>query len=1143
LSLTEDFVSQVCDAFRKAVERASGVTLEGREREFRRALAQYLFDELLGWEEHSKVGEIYDIACFDDEDFPIIIVETKWRVELTPEIKEKLRKRIEELGSVKYGVFASEREFVVYAYREYKLKDIAKVNVAVAVGVAKGEYGLSDVEMKNLQRLEMLKRERLVWLEDPDYFERTYKEISVVKADGVELLTVNLKGIVKDLTTVLMNFFNSYWKRTDYSGKFLQNAFNDWLKLSIKDEEFKKGDEEQKQKTIELFCRETAYVLVGRILFVRICEDKEILKPSLSGRELADFLKFYEKRRRENVYLRAFEESREEIKKYYSHLHELGFFDWWWVSPDKRGLLTYDDTKTQDSLEEDLNDQVKKCLRKLNRFDFTQVDRDILGDVYQGYLPSDERKRLGEFYTPKEVIEYILDAVGYKPENEIRGNKILDPACGSGSFLVESMQRLIERYRRIGFNLKDPDYAKQIIEGCISSIYGLDIHPFACFIAEMNLLFQLVDLYDVVRQKDRLYELPRLNIYRVDSLAPKGEYLELTEFLDNSRRVLFIEETKSADKVKSIEFDFVVGNPPYVRIQRMVGLVYKYKQNYETAYANFDLYVLFIEKGIKWLKTNGKLGFICSNQFMGRTYGEKLRSFILRNCLIDHILDFGDSGVFKEVTNYPCILIVRKSTQGGLFSYVRVFEPKIDLLKDIRKNLHLQVYRNASYDLFMVDQGGLTEDIWKLSPSKEEKIMEDINKHCTHLLGQISKILLGLQTGKDKLFIVYEMKDINNELVEIAPSGYPNATFVVERELLKPVLRGKNVRRWEIEWDGSYVIYPHKRKNDVIIPISEEEMQTKFLHTFDFLKKHKQGLETRIWYRKTPLQLHGSWYALMYYTTSKHFQKPKILTPALTNRNNFSLDCEGKYYFVMGTAGVYGILPEDVDAYFLLGLLNSKICEYYLKHIAPIKAGGYFQYSVRYLEKFPIRIPQTEEEMEIAKEISHHTKEIVRLNQIKKENQERIKNFPASYLNNSWVFGQLANMVKAQNLLQPAYSISEKHLRTDYKQRDLDGRETFRIILATNEFLDFPSEEVASYVLEVLKTMKNVTKRELLELKIPPNEHRRNLMIQYRKDNEQIVECQKVVQNLEKQIDELVYKLYDISYAERRIIEEYLTKF
>ena len=176
MSSKENFISYVCSAFQKAVESASGVTLEGREREFRHVLARRLFDETLGWEGHSKIGEIYDITCFDDEDFPIIVIETKWGFKPTREIKEKLRKRIEELGSVKYGVFASERDFIMYEYADYELKEITEINVAEATGVARGDYGLPEKGKIRILKLEMLKIERLVWIEDPNYFEKHIKK-------------------------------------------------------------------------------------------------------------------------------------------------------------------------------------------------------------------------------------------------------------------------------------------------------------------------------------------------------------------------------------------------------------------------------------------------------------------------------------------------------------------------------------------------------------------------------------------------------------------------------------------------------------------------------------------------------------------------------------------------------------------------------------------------------------------------------------------------------------------------------------------------------------------------------------------------------------------------------------------------------
>lgn len=1110
MSLSEDFVSNVCNAFKKAFEQASGVpSKEGVEREFRRALARHLFDELLGWEGHSKIGEIIDIAFFDDENFPIIIVETKWGVELTPEIKEKLRKRIEELGSVKYGVLANERDFVVYSYRDYKLKDVAKVNVAAAVGVAKGKYGLSDVEMKNLQRLEALKRERLVWLEDPDYFERTYKEVSVAKAEGVKLLTENLKDIVKDLTATFMNFFDSYWKRAEYSGKYLKTAFSDWLKMSMKDKEFKKGSEEQKQKIVEVFCRETAYVLIGRILFIRICEDKGILEPSLSGKRFAEFLKFFEKRG--NVYLRAFYDSREEIKKYYSHFHELGFFDWWWISPDKIGFLTHEDREIQGHLEADLDYQIKGCLRRLNRFDFTEVDRDILGDVYQGYLPADERKRLGEFYTPKEVIEYILDAVGYKPDNELRGKKILDPSCGSGSFLVEATQRLMERYRRAGFNFNDPYNAKQIIEGCIDSIYGLDIHPFASFIAEMNLLFQLMDLYNTLRQHDRYYELPRLHIYRTDSLAP-SETIELTGFLDNSRRKMLVEETKGADKIKGIKFDYLVGNPPYVRIEKIPEEKRDYyKQKYQSAKGRFDLYMLFIERGLEWLEKNGKLAFIASNRFMKTDTGMKLRELITQSYKIEQIVDFGDISLFEAATNYPCIFVLQKEkTTDNKIWYVHIRKPEENMMTRL-KNSFAQEISDEYIQANLVEQKLLTEDVWRPLSVQINSLFKKLGTVSDVRLKDIAVWNLnGIFTGLNSVFIL--KKEIVNK-------------YQIEPEVAKPLLVGEDVRKWKISWSGNYILYTKD------IDLEKQK------NTYRYLKEHQEKLSKRVSIKGTGIK----WYELSRPRDPHAFECRKIVTPRIATGNNFALDEDGEFYCGDTT---YVIVPNDsVDIFYLLGLLNSKVLDFYLKQVSPFFMDRYFVYNASYTERFPIKLPKTLEERKKSEQIIQSVDQILRLNKQLKSIEQRIKLFPNSYFNHDWNFDKLINVVKAQALSYSAYTISEKSLRTDYKQRDLDGSETFRIILANNEFIDFYSEEIASYVFEILKNMSRITKRELLELQIPQQPHLKTLLNQYRKDKEQIVKNEKAVEELEKQIDDLVYKLYDITYAERRVIEDYMKKF
>ena len=1145
VSSSENFIFQACEAFRKAVERASGVTLEGREREFRRVLARYLFDELLGWEERSKVGEIYDIACFDDENFPLIIVETKWGVELTHEIKEKLRRRIEELGSVRYGVFASEREFIVYIYEDYELREITKVNVAEAVGVARREFGLSKVAKMRTLKLELLKRERLVWIEDPEYFEKTYKEVSLAKEEGVKLLTENLKDIVGDVTTVLTNVFNSYLKRKDhYSGRFLGNTFNDWLKISMKAEEFKRDDETKKGNLIEVFCRETAYVLLGRVLFTRMCEDKDIIETMISGKGIAEALKYYGKRGIENAYLRLSNESRKEIKKYYSHLHELGFFDWWVIEEVKKGTLIYDDRKIQDNLEKDLDYSIKKALRRLNRFDFTQVNRDILGDVYQGYLPTEERKLLGEFYTPTEVVEYILDAVGYKAENEIRGKKILDPACGSGSFLVEATQRLIKRYRRIGFNLENPDDAKQIIDGCINYIYGLDIHPFACFIAEMNLLFQLVDLYDVVKKKDKYFELPRLNVYRTDSLTLPGKPIELTEFFDNSRRKVLIEETKGADKVKGIKFDYVVGNPPYVRQESISNKELLEKVYSEVFDGRADYCVYFITKGVTWLKEKGKFGYIVSGKFTKSRYGRYLRAYLLGKTRILQLVDLRGSKVFREATNDPIILILQKEKKAyGTFNVAQLIadmggetneERTKRMIAHIRRYVGKE-HRDDYIWCFKSSQTELAKGIrkemakrrnpmtskewcieWVLLPSEYLSLIKKI-KQDTKLLEEICDVYYGIRPGLNEAFVVDE-----DTITE----------FGLERELLKPLLRGKDLQRYRINYRGLHIVY-------TVADTNLEEYPNIKAHLSSF----RQQLEKRKQY--TQRKKRGEairWYEVEQPVSPYIFRSKKILVPDISERNNFVYDDE-KYY-CLDTCFI--IVPKTEYAKYLvclLGLLNSTTLEFYFKQIAAYLGKKGYRYKKQYLDRLPFKLPQTGWEKRIADQITKNVNRILQIKEQSNLSEDRLGTFPYSYFENGWSFNKLKDIAKV-HLSKSSYKISKETLRT-YSFRELEHpfKEVFRIILTTEEHIDFYSEEVASYVLEVLRNSNSVTKRQLLELKIPFREHLKNLMDQHRRDKEQIIKNEKATEDLEKQINDLVYKLYDISYDQRRIIEDYLKKF
>jgi len=285
------------------------------------------------------------------------------------------------------------------------------------------------------------------------------------------------------------------------------------------------------------------------------------------------------------------------------------------------------------------------------------------------------------------------------------------------------------------------------------------------------------------------------------------------------------------------------------------------------------------------------------------------------------------------------------------------------------------------------------------------------------------------------------------------------------------------------------------------------------------------------------------WFELEKPREPKLFERKKIITPDISTRNNFTYD--EKEYYPLNTCYIISLKEEKAREYgdkeercylnFLLGMLNSKVLEFYFKQISTFVQGRYYRYIKEYLEQIPIK-EVTDENKYLAEETISKVEKILKLC------EEKIGKFPDSYFKSDWNFRKLSVEIKSKIISKSSYAISERLLKTHWL-KDLDGKEIFRISLTPSDYIDLGSEEVASYVFEVIRTMHRVTKRELLELKIPQQQHLRKVLDQYGKDKEQIAKNEKAVKELEKQIDDLVYKLYDITYKERKIIEEYLAKF
>jgi len=717
--MSPDFVQDVIDAFSKIKEE---IDEKRGELDFRHSFADYILKNVLKWgrkkgEGHFEIREREDIRLFDDQRRCVAIIETKNpKISLKDEHQAELKEHLDDYkGMAQYGALTNGHEFRLFEYTsEGELNEL--ISIDIDAFIQKGEF-LSKAERRKVHLLRRLKKDRFVGVANSEYFRTTAQKVKVEDPRNFDLFIEDLKTSLNDLAEIIERFFRFYWEASPdhYGGKFLrEDAFPRWKGALV-------GKEEELR---EKFCRETAYVVLNRVLFTRILEDKGIVSRMISGKEFAQSLTMFGAGAYEAVLKQAYKN----VEKFYEHFYEFGIFDWWRLPEEKRGMPTEEEQRVQKEIEDEFNAVVvRDILKRLNQFDFRKVGRDILGDVYQEYLPPAERKRLGEFYTPVEVVRYILDAAGYTPENRIEDKLLLDPACGSGTFLVEAAKRLAERYAEKLRNPLLPDNAKVIIEGIVNNIHGLDINPFACHIAEMNLLFNIIDYLHAVHSRYRDYRLPRFNICCTDSLVPpEMETAPITEYITNGRIRSYMEETKRAMGIKKKQFDFVVGNPPYVRVQTLSKEAKeKYNKVYSTIKGNYDIYIPFLERGLTWLVENGKLGYIHPNQFMVADYGEYIRKFISTKYKIHQLLNFADTRIFADATNYPCISIIENACpNGNKIKCVRVIKPIDDLLNDIRRHVDKAHYASESYVLFGYPQEDLGSETWKLMPPAEDKVFK-----------------------------------------------------------------------------------------------------------------------------------------------------------------------------------------------------------------------------------------------------------------------------------------------------------------------------------------------------------------------------------------------------------------------------------
>ena len=392
-------------------------------------------------------------------------------------------------------------------------------------------------------------------------------------------------------------------------------------------------------------------------------------------------------------------------------------------------------------------------------------------------------------------------------------------------------------------------------------------------------------------------------------------------------------------------FDVVIGNPPYVRQEKIKELKPIFKNQYDSYSGVADLYVYFYERGLQLLKTGGILTYISSNKYFRSGYGKKLRKFLGTNALILQLIDFGDAPVFTSIA-YPSIIVLKKLTAAFIDFAGRRFNPKS---KD-ETSAAVKVFNwkpgppinefsdhfKAHY--FKMPQIELTADGWRLESPEVLRLLEKIRKAGKPLGEYVDgKFYRGILTGLNEAFVVD--KPVRDKLIAEDPRS---------ADILKPFLRGKDVKRWQINFADQYLVKIESSVNQNH-PWSVEDndkAEKIFAKTYPAIYRHFEKFRKRLIKRDDQGKYYWELRSCKYWDD---FKQAKIVWGNLAKRPKFSFARAGLYLNAPATMIV-------TDSTYLLAILNSTITQYMVSQNAAGRQGGFLEFKPMYIS--PLAIPE-----------------------------------------------------------------------------------------------------------------------------------------------------------------------------------------
>ena len=596
------------------------------------------------------------------------------------------------------------------------------------------------------------------------------------------------------------------------------------------------------------------------------------------------------------------------------------------------------------------------------RHDFTDPEWDtrFLGDLYQD-LSDDAKKRYALLQTPEFVEEFILERT-LTPALEqfgLAAVRLIDPACGSGHFLLGAFQRLLRRWRA-----REPEAPKQeLAQRALTAVHGVDVNPFAAAIARFRLLVAALRASGI----RRLQEAPAfpLNVAAGDSLLHGRRFGELDLGSGAEQHALtgqaeFAHAFQSEDigalnRILGRQYHVVVGNPPYITVKdKAVNQLYRAR--YSTCHMKYALSVPFAERlfelAIRDDDAAGYVGQITSNSFMKREFGRKLIERLMPSVDLTHVID--TSGAYIPGHGTPTVILIGRN-RAPASETVRAAlgvrgEPEpptdpangkvwtavvdqIDLPESESEWMSVSdVYRNIFYDHPWSISGGIARELQRELESKSPQVLDDI----------VTDVGITAVTGEDGLFI------IGDDTMAARRLGV---------EQVRPLVIGDNVRDWTA--GGLIAVWPYG-----------ENFRLLDLNDMPGIARLFWSYRTSISSRKrfgTPMLEKGlSWYEYQELYSKKLRSKLCVTFAFVATHNHFVLDRGGK---VFNRSAPVIKLPDDAteaDHLALVGLLNSSVACFWLQQVCHSKGGpggayskdekwhDFYEFGSRILKNLPV---------------------------------------------------------------------------------------------------------------------------------------------------------------------------------------------